>query len=226
MTTDDQLGASSRALLDAARPAMGPDAEAARRMRARVAASVGGAAGVGATAKAAIALKVTAIAALALVVGIGAIAIVKARGGDDEPAAAPAIVPVVAPEPVIVAPPVIAPAAIEPEVELPAIDVGSSRVKPAAPKAAPSAITLAREVELVDHAMAAIKSHDARGALLAIRIYDGEAAGRGQLAEDAAAIEVEALCQLRDPSTAGKLAAFDARFPNSAQRSRLTNHCP
>ena len=87
-------------------------------------------------------------------------------------------------------------------------------------------IDLAREVELLDVAMAALRRGDAAGAQKAVQRHAVETAGHGQLAEDAAAIEIEALCRLHDPSTTAKLEAFDARFPRSAQRSRLTNQCP
>lgn len=84
---------------------------------------------------------------------------------------------------------------------------------------------LAREVELVDLAMAALNRGEPRVALSAVQRHAAETGGRGQLAEDAAAIEIEALCQLHDPATAIKRAAFDARFPRSAQRSRLEDRC-
>jgi hypothetical protein len=95
-----------------------------------------------------------------------------------------------------------------------------------APPLPPSRIDLAREVELLDVAMAALRGGDAAGALKAVQRHADETAGRGQLAEDAAAIEIEALCHLHDPTTNAKLEAFDARFPRSAQRSRLSNRCP
>jgi len=85
---------------------------------------------------------------------------------------------------------------------------------------------LAREVELLDGAMTALRRGDARGALHAVQLHAAETAGKGQLAEDAAAIEIEALCHLHEPTTNAKLEAFDARFPRSAQRSRLDNKCP
>jgi hypothetical protein len=87
-------------------------------------------------------------------------------------------------------------------------------------------IDLAREVELLDLAMAALRRGDPTTALRAVQRHAAETAGRGQLAEDAAAIEIEALCHLHDPATNSKLEAFDARFPRSAQRSRLDNKCP
>ncbi|HEX4420068.1 MAG TPA: hypothetical protein VH165_19270, partial [Kofleriaceae bacterium] len=92
--------------------------------------------------------------------------------------------------------------------------------------AAPPAIGLAREVELIDRAMAALRGGDPAEALRMVRRHTAETAGHGQLAEDAAAIEIEALCQLHDPSTNRQLEVFDARFPRSAQRSQLTNQCP
>ena len=92
--------------------------------------------------------------------------------------------------------------------------------------ALPRGVDLAREVELLDTAMAALRGGDAAAALLAVQRHAAETAGRGQLAEDAAAIEIEALCRLHDPTTSAKLEAFDARFPRSAQRSRLTSVCP
>jgi hypothetical protein len=85
-------------------------------------------------------------------------------------------------------------------------------------------VTLAREVELVDRAMLALKSGDAAAALVAARLHARETFARGQLAEDATAIEIEALCTLRQPA-AHQLAAFDARWPASAQRARLTKVC-
>lgn len=106
----------------------------------------------------------------------------------------------------------------------------SSEPAPAAPaapaRAAPKRADLAREVELVDRAMAALRRGEPSAALAAVRTHVAETAGAGQLAEDAAAIEIEALCRLHDPNVAAKLAAFDARWPESAQRSRLSTRCP
>jgi hypothetical protein len=97
----------------------------------------------------------------------------------------------------------------------------------AGPRAAgATAATLAREVELVDLAMAALRQGDPAAALRAVQQHASETAGRGQLAEDATAIEIEARCHLHDPTTHAKLEAFDARYPRSAQRSRLSSTCP
>ena len=86
-------------------------------------------------------------------------------------------------------------------------------------------IELGREVELIDAAMAALRHGDAAGALRAMQEYAAEAGDAGQLRQDAAAIEVEALCKLRDPAASDKRDAFDVRFPHSAQRARLAAAC-
>jgi hypothetical protein len=73
--------------------------------------------------------------------------------------------------------------------------------------------------------MAALRRGDPDAALRVVQEYAAEAAGGGQLNEDAAAIEIEALCKLGDPAARARRAAFDARFPRSAQRSRLEATC-
>jgi len=86
-------------------------------------------------------------------------------------------------------------------------------------------VPLAREVELLDRAMAALGHGDPTSALDEVRLHARETGGTGQLAEDAAAIEIEALCHLHAPSATQALARFDTRFPRSAQRSRLAGVC-
>ena len=115
-----------------------------------------------------------------------------------------------------------------PRTDTPRIDasrVDEARIEVQPPRA-PRGVELAREVELVDAAMAALRRGDATAALASVRMHRAETADRGQLAEDAAAIEIEALCRLRDRRVAAKLEAFDARWPESAQRSRLSTNCP
>lgn len=70
-----------------------------------------------------------------------------------------------------------------------------------------------------------LRAADPRAALAILRIYASEAGDRGQLAEDAAAIEIEALCRLHDPAAAARLAAFDARWPRSIERGRAMLAC-
>jgi hypothetical protein len=109
-------------------------------------------------------------------------------------------------------------------IEMPPTVVGK-RARPVVSRTTTSTVELAREVELIDRAMAALKRADASAALAAVADHAHETAGTGQLAEDAAAIEIEALCRLRQP-VATKLEAFDLRWPTSAQRARLTASCP
>ena len=114
---------------------------------------------------------------------------------------------------------------------MPAVAPAAPEPAPAAPGAVPATgpaagISLGREVELIDRAMAALRRGDPGAALRGMQDYAREAGGGGQLAEDAAAIEVEALCKLGDPAAADRRARFDTRFPRSAQRARLAAACP
>lgn len=251
-----ELGPAARALLDAAREGLGPDAAAVRRMRGKIEVAVGVGAGAGAG-----------IGALLAKVGVGAIvvalvagAVVYGRRRDD--AVAPRIelptrrAETAAPPSREVAPPPaeegegegegeieieMAPvvtdrsrgaAAVTATVVVPVVPAAvpgpapAAGVAPAPAPAPPKRADLAREVELVDQAMAALRRADLSAALAAARAHGNETAGAGQLAEDAAAIEIEALCRLHDPAAGAKLAAFDARWPESAQRSRLSTRCP
>src|SRR5262249_19093238 len=69
---------------------------------------------------------------------------------------------------------------------------------PPAPSPAPAAATLAREIQLVDRAMASLRAQRYAAVLITVHTYDAETAGGGQLAEDAAAIAVEAMCRSGD----------------------------
>ncbi len=194
----DGLSESTRSLLDAARQGLAPDAAAVKRVHARVAATTGGIlAGIGAK-----------LLVVALLATAGTVAVVMQHGSSPD-------APVVA---------VHETAAIE------AAHAGAAIARVEAPppalRSAPILVVvehhadLAREVALIDAAMHA----DPRGALAVLQIYETETAGRGQMAEDAAAISIESHCRLHDDVTA-KLAAFDARWPSSAQRGRVTEAC-
>jgi type IV secretory pathway VirB10-like protein len=257
----DDLGTEARALLDAAREGLSPDAAAVRRVRARISVATGGAtAGTVLGAKLGVFVLVGAIAAA---VGFYA---TRDLGKAATPAREPVIV---SPSPQGIAAPAPAPQTptttqttpaddelitLEAPVAPPALPARPARPAertgaigkrvPAGPRTAsvpaelarppggsarsgaPGGIDLAREVELVDLAMVALRRGDARAALASVRRHAVETGGRGQLAEDAAAIEIEALCRLADPAIRARLEAFDARFPRSAQRSRLTSTCP
>jgi hypothetical protein len=220
MIDPGSLGPEARALLDAAREGLSPDGAAIRRMRGKIELATGAAAGT------ALAIKLALLA-----VAIAAVAVGVTLGRRTEVAELPRVELASPPEaPVQIA---VREAALPPpsDEELITIEpnvAAPRRAKPAPPIAppAPRVADLAREVELVDLAMAALGRGDPAAALHAVQQHAAETAGRGQLAEDAAAIEVEALCHLHDPATSARLEAFDARFPHSAQRSRLSNRCP
>ncbi|HEY5934171.1 MAG TPA: hypothetical protein VIU61_06050 [Kofleriaceae bacterium] len=239
----DELGSSARALLDAAREGMSPDAAAIQRMRSKIDLAVGGAVAGGAASATgfSLAAKLGIVAMIAAVATGGYLVATRERASAPRPvvqttAPAPRETPSPTPAPVQVAAieqpaPTVKPVATiktarpaaKPPTEhvLPPDDMTSGQITP---KRKP--ITLAREVELVDRSMAALRQGDPREALVALRTYATETAGSGQLAEDAAAIEIEALCKLADSTVPTKLAAFDKRWPDSAQRSRLTTKCP
>lgn len=207
----EQLGSAARSLLDAAREGLGPDAAAVSRVRAKVGASVGA----GAATAIAVKLGIVGVVA-ALAIGAG---LYSAR---DHAAETPAIeLPSARSE---TSPPVVRPtvAVTEPA----QIEMAPQSAQRARPAVQVEGIDLAREVALIDLAMAELKAGDAAGALAMVHTHARETRGAGQLAEDAAAIEIEALCRLHDPAVAEKLDGFDARFPRSAQRSRLTTVCP
>jgi hypothetical protein len=94
---------------------------------------------------------------------------------------------------------------------------------PVVPPPAPE-VSLAREVELIDQAMASLRAGHATEALAAVAAYHRETSDHGQLTEEAAAIEIEASCTLH-VDVRDKLAVFDRAWPSSAQRSRLTVAC-
>lgn len=206
-----ELTPSSRALLDAARGS-GPDAAALARMRAKIHGAVA-VAPPAATVAGSLAGKLGLLALTALIVTGGVLFATRSHGVDPVavqlPEAAPAPIARTVREP---APP--AAVAADVEIEMPA--TRASRPRP---------IELAREVELVDRAMAALRRGDTRAALLGVRAYTAEAGQRGQLAEDAAAIEVEALCTSHDAAARSRHTAFEARWPTSAQRVRLGRAC-
>lgn len=227
----------SRNLLSSAREGMSPDAAAMARVRAKVAASVaaagaGSVAAVPTKASAGVGVKL-AIGALAIAAVTVAVVMVRARSPRvesphvavapleaDEPASA---IHMASPESQVAAGPASTPAVIAPRTPIAST---SAAITPAAnaPAATAEPVSLAREVELVDKAMLLVRRGDARDAIAVIATFDRETRGQGQMAEDAAAIDIEARCQLREDVTA-RLAAFDRAWPSSAQRSRLQTAC-
>jgi hypothetical protein len=207
------LSPSARALLDAARAGMSPSPGAIARMRANVIAT----ASVG-TVSGAIGIKLVVLG----VVGVAAIGALLAR--DSDAPTKPVAIDLSAPG---LSPPATTVAAVDIAVAPLESTPSPAAVPPIArPRRIERTISLPREVELIDRAMTALRRDDASSALVAIGIYMVETRGAGQLAEDAAAYEIQALCRLGDPRVDQKLAAFDRRFPLSANRSRLDALCP
>ncbi len=243
----------SRSLLNAAREGLSPDAAIAARVRAKIAASVAAGAATatattvassatspppsiatGASTKAGSTALLLKLTAALLVVGAATVALTTTRdratdaphlamstaNDVDEPrtsersvahdssnAAAPALPSVT-------------------DVRRPAVAIDPSAIEIEVPPVAPTAepVSLSREVELIDLAMASLRKHAPAAALAAIHTFDRETLGRGQMAEEAAAIAIEARCGLQQDVTAA-LAAFDRAWPSSAQRSRVVTTC-
>lgn len=223
----------SRSLLAAAREGLAPDAAVAARVRAKVAAAVGSASATGAaaaipTAKAGSASLLLKLGAALLVVGAvtaGAIATRSAPAPEAPRIALPAS------EPDMVRTDVHLAAANEP------LRSAATAASPAPAHHAPAALapaaaagpavepaSLSREVELIDLAMVSLRKHAPGAAIEAIRVFDRETQGHGQMAEDAAAIAIEAHCALGD-DVSDALARFDRTWPSSAQRERIQTAC-
>ncbi len=237
MTTP--LGPLARNLVAAARSGLDPSAEMAARVRARVALAVGGAASTGAAPAPAVAGKLAIGKLAAILAASGALVI----GGWFALRHAP--VDQAAPAISLPAPSLdVAPAArahvtsITHDERVAAIVVPATvpRIKPMVAAAAPTVATavavpvavspptLAREVALIDAALASIRANDPIAALATLAIYDRETADHGQLAEDAAALEIDARCRAHQP-VADQLAVFAARWPSSVRSSRLPKDC-
>lgn len=225
------LGDQARALLDAARGASGPDAAALARMKAGVASKV--AAGAGGAGGAALGMKLGIVAALAGAVIVGAFALRSWRANEERAVAIDASIPMPSPVEVVSAPAV---AAAAPDVSLtvaePAEPVRAPAGSARAPERPPPTekperrrADLTREVELIDLAMAALRRGDAKAALAAVRTHALETNGAGQLAEDAAAIAIEAHCQGGTGDHVALLSAFDRKWPRSSQRARIAAAC-
>ena len=242
----DRLGPESRALVDAARDGLGPDDVAVRRMRGRIATAVAGGAAIGglaatahsasaatatsSVAAASVATKLVVVAVVAAGAAAGTHAVVTHRETPHVPALAHvAPSPVVVSPPVAVAPPpveVAEPIVIDPPAPPPPpphrVRTQAAAVVPVPSIAPPS---LARETELLDAALDAVAHDRFADAIAAIGRYRDATAGHGQLAEDADAIEVEALCRLDDARSGAAFAAFTSHWPHAHEVARLTAVC-
>jgi hypothetical protein len=232
------MSPSTRALLAAAREGLGPDAAAAARVKAKLdallaapaaaaaSAAPAAAAGGGAAVKLGVAVKLAAAVALTTAGAAVVIAVPTSRG-EPTVARAPALDEVTTVERPSIR--VRAPAIVRDEVVAPLVEREPTPIKhvrvapPVAPPPLPE-VSLAREVQLIDDAMASLRSGHPTEALAAVAAYHRETGDRGQLAEEASAIEIEASCTLH-VDVRDKLAAFDRTWPSSAQRARLTAAC-
>lgn len=208
----DDLSPDERAALEAAREHLAPDPATIARLRARVNVAVGG--GIAGAAAVKVTLSLVTIAAAA----VGAIAYARRAQAPVSVPPPPASVTEVAVEQPEVSIHVVGSAADEPPpppVELPRTEVPAAAATP----------TLAREIELIDRAMQALRRGDTPTVLATLDTYTSEVGGRGQLEEDAEAIEVEARCRAHDASASDRLEVFDQRWPRSAQRARITAAC-
>jgi hypothetical protein len=72
---------------------------------------------------------------------------------------------------------------------------------------------------------AELRAGHADAALTNLATYDREVGDRGQLAEEAAATEVEARCALHDVDAREHWTHFIAAWPSSPERARLARAC-
>jgi hypothetical protein len=241
----DQLGPESRALVDAARDGLGPDDVAVRRMRGRIATTVAGGAAIGGLAAGAhsasaaatstvaagsIAAKLAVVAVVAAGAVAGTHAVITHRAtAPKAPVAVVAHVATVAPQVAVAPPPVavVEPIVIDTPPPPPAPPRAHVRTQVAAVATVPSIAppSLARETELLDAALAAVTHDRFADAIAAIGRYRDVTAGHGQLAEDADAIEVEALCRLDDARSGAAFVAFTSHWPHAHEVARLTAVC-
>jgi hypothetical protein len=234
------LGPTSRNLVAAARRGLDPSGDVAARVRAKVALAVGAGATVATTTPraASVAPKAAAIGAgkvVAITAIVGALVTVawfvqRTPARDVE---APAISVSAGAADLDPAIDVHVATSVRTDRVIAAAPAPSSHVRAAAPVAAPTVPeikppaqpTLAREVELVDTAMASLRADDPANALATLVVYERETAGHGQLAEDAAALEIEARCRSTNTPYADQLKAFDERWPRSVHRPRIVTAC-
>jgi len=217
----------SRSLLAAAREGLAPDAEVAARIRARVGAAVGAPVGVAAAKSAtagssSIFIK---LGALAIVAGVVTFGIARHKSSGDAPQLS------LSAERDELAQPAVTSTAREPATHVGAAPTSAAPLSGAptsavgsAPTSAKAPASLSREVELIDDAMTALRKHDPSTALASMRTFDRETLGRAQMAEEAAAITIEAHCGLGDDISA-RIVAFDQAWPTSAERARITAAC-
>lgn len=232
------LGPTSRNLVAAARRGLNPSADVAARVRAKVALAVGAGATVATSTP-----RAASVAPKAAAIGAGKVVAITAIVGALITAA---WIAQRTPATVEVAPAIVVPASagdLDSQIDVRVATSAHADRVIAAPVSAhvhadtpvraaeitatamtPEPPTLAREVELVDTAMSSLRADDPANALATLIVYQRETAGHGQLAEDAAALEIEARCRSR-AAFRDLLDAFDERWPHSVQRARIVSAC-
>ena len=174
------LTPAARALLDAARSGMQPTRDAIARMRHGV-----GAASATAGASVGLVAKLTVVGLLVTGAAAG-----RTPVPHPQPVSVPVLAPATAGEPARDDVPDVQLAASEPAPPPPPLVAARPRA---------TAIGLAREVELVDRASAALRRQDPTTALAELETYRRESRGAGQLAHEAAELAIAARCQLVEP---------------------------
>lgn len=238
--TDDPMDPALRELIASGRERLGPDAATIARLRARIDHAVAANAPVSTKA---VAAKLVVIVALG-VVGTGLY--LYERGSEpgevppsvvaaaDEAIGSPHVtltsrdsLPTLAPDRALeAAPESRARARIEPARSAAgAMAVAARRTEEPVSHEPDHGVSLAREIELIDQATRTMRQGDSEAALATLGDYERETAGRGQLAQDAAALGVEILCRRNDVRATEALASFARAWPQSAQRHRLRTVC-
>ena len=229
----------SRSLLSAAREGLAPPPDVAARVRAKVAASVGAPVAGAVAAKSLTAAKSTGAAksiavtsgaaksfagssalklgALALIVGVVAVGVAHRSAKNDAPQLSISTTHDELAQPVTTR-------ASHDDAPIATTSPDTRANGTALPSREAAPASLSREVELIDQAMSALRRHEPNAALAAMHTFDRETLGHAQMAEEAAAITIEAHCGLGD-DVSDRLAAFDRTWPSSAERSRITDAC-
>jgi hypothetical protein len=238
----NELSPRAKDLLTSARLGLGPDASAVARMRAGIALTVSAppppstnaavpAAKIGATA----AGKLAIVGAIAAVVAATSYVVLQRSATR---VSAPVSIPLpMAPSELGERAGTSAPDPAPPAVAPPAAPMPAPRAPATAPATGSEAAAgsrhseprhrprLGRETELLDAANSAFEAGDLERALASLRSYDREIGAQGNMAEDAAALEIEIACRRHEPTRRQALEQFDQRWPSSAYRVRLANAC-
>jgi hypothetical protein len=109
-------------------------------------------------------------------------------------------------------------------VRAPRIERALPEVEPAPAAEAVPASTLEDERLVLDRARVTLARDNPAGALSVVDEYRARFPG-GRMLEDAAAIEVRALCRMHDPRADGARSDFSRRYPGSLHAGRVARDC-